>query len=128
MTVLNGAATGEHAVSRQPGEVMSVGGCVQGLWMNCAICPDGGAMPGDMPGDPGGHAPVTSLNAIDFDGQREDPEGIEPMPAPDSYPHVTCGCAVGGQRAGRRRAVGGFVHRMLQTAFSDAIKLSPPCR
>ena len=25
------------------------------------------------------------------------------MPAPDSYPHVTCGCPVRGQRAGRRR-------------------------
>ena len=24
-------------------------GCVQGLWMNCAIRPDGGAVPGDIP-------------------------------------------------------------------------------
>ena len=25
------------------------------------------------------------------------------MPAPDSYPHVTCGCTVSGQRSERRR-------------------------
>ena len=84
---------GEHAVSRRPGGVMSAGGCVQGLWMNCAICPDGGAMPGDVPADPGGHAPSYQPKCHWFDRRREDPEGIEPMPTPDSYPHVTCGCS-----------------------------------
>ena len=76
---------------------MSVGGCAQGLWMNCANTPGWRC-------DARGHAwrpwrprPSYQPRCRELDGLREDPEGIEPMPAPDSYPHVTCGRAVRGQ-------------------------------
>ena len=66
--------------------------------MNCASRPDGGAVPGDVPGEtlaaPSGYQDRYRWLA----GLREDPEGLASVPAPDSYPHVTCGCPVTGRR------------------------------
>ena len=48
--------------------------------------------------------PITSTDAVWLAGLGEGPEGIASVPAPDSYPHVTCGCPVTDQRPRRRRA------------------------
>ena len=42
-------------------------------------------------GDPGGPTPGYQDRCRWQAGWREDPEGIASVPAPDSYPHVTCG-------------------------------------
>ena len=78
-----------------PGEITSVGGCAQHLSMNCASTPDGGAVPGDVPGETlAAPTPGYQDRCRWLAGWREDPEGIASVPAPDSYPHVTCGCPV----------------------------------
>ena len=72
-------------------------GCAQDSSMNCASTPDGGAVPGDVPADSGGATPGYQDRCRWLAGLREDPEGIASVPAPDSYPHVTCGCPVTGR-------------------------------
>ena len=74
----------------------------------------------DMPGDPGGHGPSYQPRCRGLDGLRKDPEGIEPMPAPDSYPHVTCGRAVKGQRPQAWRR-----HRRAATSATMGISPCP---
>ena len=82
-----------------PGEITSVGGCAQHLPMNCASTPDGGAVPADVPGETlAAPPPVTRTDAVWPAGLGEGPEGIASVPAPDGYPHVTCGCPVTGRR------------------------------
>ena len=55
-------------ICESSGEVMRVGGCAQGLWMNCANSADGGAMPGTCPETLAAAAPVTSPDAVDSMG------------------------------------------------------------
>src|SRR5208282_6410769 len=73
-------------------------GCAQDSSMDCASTPDGGAVPRDVPADSGGATPGYQDRCRWLAGLREDPEGIASVPAPDSYPHVTCGCPVTGRR------------------------------
>ena len=94
-----GAGMRARSYHASPGEITSVGGCAQDSSMNCASTPDGGAVPADVPGETlAAPPPVTRTDAVWLAGLGEHPEGIAPVPAPDSYPHVTCGCPVTGRR------------------------------
>jgi hypothetical protein len=81
-----------------PGEIMSVGVCAQGLWMNCAKyarmavrCHGRGVDgPRDQP------STVTSPNAVRPIGcWAKIRKGLEPIPRPGRYPHVTIAAAEG---------------------------------
>jgi hypothetical protein len=74
-----------------PGEVMSVGGCAQGLWMNAAMAARCQGTPG---GGITGPPPLTSTNADGPGGCEKIRKGFRP----DSYPHVTCEYTVTEQR------------------------------
>jgi hypothetical protein len=77
------------------GEVMSVNGCAEALWMNCAITPRWPARcQGPARRAITGPPPFTSKNA-DGPGLRE---GSGKGFRPDSYPHVTCEYTVTEQR------------------------------
>ena len=82
-----------------PGEITSVGGCAQNL--SDELCKYTGwrcGASGDARGDPGGATPGYQDRYRWLAGLREHPEGIAPVPAPDSYPHKTCGWPVTGRR------------------------------
>ena len=86
-----GAGLRAHSCHASPGEITSVGGCAQDSSMNWANTPDGGAVLGDVPGDPGCPTPGYQDRCRWLAELREDPDGIASVLAPDSYPHVTCG-------------------------------------
>ena len=75
-----------------PGEIMSVGVCAQGLWMNCAKCARTAVRchRRGVEGSCDQPSTVTSPNAVRPIGCfGENPEGLEPIPRPVRYPHVT---------------------------------------
>jgi len=80
-------------LSRQPWWSKECTGLCTSLWMNCANTQGGGAMPGGTPSPPW---PVTPPNdqrrcgVIRAERPRKS-RGIATVPAPDGYPHVTCG-------------------------------------
>jgi hypothetical protein len=88
-------------LSRQPWRGQECKGMCAGLWMNCANAQDGGAMPGGMPGEPLGRPcpRISSADAGDLTGCGTIRKAVATVPAPDSYPHVTCG---GGPQASTR--------------------------
>ena len=86
-----GAGLRARSYHASPGEITSVGGCAQDSWMDWANTPDGGAVLGDVPGDPGCPTPGYQDRCRWLAELREDPDGIASVLAPDSYPHVTCG-------------------------------------
>jgi hypothetical protein len=80
-------------LSRQPWRGQECRGVCTSLWMNCANTQDGGAMPGGMPGEPP-YGPARGLAAQmrgDLIGCGKIRKAVATLPAPDSYPHVTCG-------------------------------------
>jgi len=79
---------------------MSAGGCAQGLWRNCAKCARWRCRAKGMRGEAMmAIPPVTSPDADDSMDCEKIRKRIRPGRRADSYPHVTCECAVTQQRA-----------------------------
>ena len=69
------------------------------LWMNCANAQDGDAVQRDVPGAAlAAPRPITSANAGGLMGCGKIRKAAATVAAPDSYPHVICGCPVTGRR------------------------------
>ena len=62
------------------------------MWMNCVNTQDGDAMPREVPAvAPAGQPGNYQRGCGQIDGLRKIRKAAATVPAPDSYPHVTCG-------------------------------------